>query len=223
GFTQQNAFFSNMSGSRRDAPSNELQVFDAMTGVFTLGGNEAEWALRSYLGRANVTLYDKYLFTATFRRDGSSRFGKENRYGNFPSFAVGWNLDRENFMKNISAITDFKHRASWGRLGNQEIGNYSNITTVTTALRYVFGADQVDPASAVVTLRNAAVRWEATEQTNVGVDLSFIDNSLTCSADYSVKDTDGILLRTPVATVSGVNRDHGDFDNAAGLRTSGFE
>lgn len=223
GFTQQNAFFSNMSGSRRDAPSNELQVFDAMTGVFTLGGNESEWALRSYLGRANVTLYDKYLFTATFRRDGSSRFGKENRYGNFPSFAVGWNLDRENFMKNISAITDFKLRASWGRLGNQEIGNYSNITTVTTALRYFFGADQIAPASAVVTLGNPALRWEATEQTNVGVDLSFLDNSLTFSADYWVKDTDGILLRTPVSTVSGVYRDNGAFENAAGLRNSGFE
>src|SRR5690606_637669 len=97
GYTQQNAFFSNISGSRRDAPSNELQVFDAMTGAFTLGGNEAEWALRSFLGRANVTLFDKYLFTATIRRDGSSRFGKENRYGNFPSFAVGWNIDREEF------------------------------------------------------------------------------------------------------------------------------
>lgn len=223
GFTQQNAFFSNMSGSRRDAPSNELQVFDAMTGVFTLGGNEAEWALRSFLGRANISIVDKYLFTATIRRDGSSRFGRDNRYGNFPSFALGWNIDRENFMQNLSGITDFKLRASWGRLGNQEIGNYSNVTTVTTALRYFLGADQIAPASAVLTLGNPSLRWESTEQSNIGVDLSFFNNSFTFSADYWIKDTDGILLRTPVSTVSGVYRDNGAFENAAGLRNSGFE
>jgi len=223
GYTQQNAFYSNMSGSRRDAPSNDLQVFDAMTGTFTLGGNEAEWALRSFLGRANVTLFDKYLFTATIRRDGSSRFGKENRYGNFPSFAVGWNIDREEFMKEIPAISGFKLRASWGRLGNQEIGNYSNITTVTTAPRYFFGADQIAPAAAVTDLGNPALRWESTEQSNVGVDLSFFNQSFTFSADYWVKNTDGILLRTPVSVVSGVYRDNGAYENAAGLRNSGFE
>src|SRR5690606_15598471 len=208
GYTQQNAVYSNMSGSRRDAPSNDLQVFDAMTGTFTLGGNEAEWALRSFLGRANITLFDKYLFTATIRRDGSSRFGKENRYGNFPSFAVGWNVDKEPFMEAVPAITGLKLRASWGRLGNQEIGNYSNITTVTTAPRYFFGADQIAPAAAVTDLGNPALRWESTEQSNVGVDLSFFNQSFTFSADYWVKNTDGILLRTPVSVVSGVYRDN---------------
>lgn len=223
GYTQQNAFFSNINGSRRDAPSNDLQVFDAMTGTFTLGGNEAEWALRSYLGRANITLFDKYLFTATIRRDGSSRFGKDNRYGNFPSFAAGWNIDREDFMKQFSAITGFKLRASWGRLGNQEIGNYSNTTTVTTAPRYFFGADQIAPAAAVLTLGNPLLRWESTEQTNVGADLSFLNNAFTFSADYWIKNTDGILLRTPISTASGIYRDNGAFENAAGLKNSGFE
>ncbi len=223
GYTQQNAVYSNMSGSRRDAPSNDLQVFDAMTGTFTLGGNEAEWALRSFLGRANITLFDKYLFTATIRRDGSSRFGKENRYGNFPSFAVGWNVDKEPFMEAVPAITGLKLRASWGRLGNQEIGNYSNITTVTTAPRYFFGADQIAPAAAVTELGNPALRWESTEQTNVGIDLSFFNQSFTFSTDYWVKNTDGILLRTPVSVVSGVYRDNGAYENAAGLRNSGFE
>lgn len=223
GYTQQNAFFSNMSGSRRDAPSNDLQVFDAMTGTFTLGGNEAEWALRSFLGRANVTLFDKYLLTATIRRDGSSRFGQANRYGNFPSFAAGWNIDREEFMEALPSVTGFKLRASWGRLGNQEFGNYSNITTVTTSPRYFFGADQIAPAAAVVELGNPALRWESTEQTNVGVDLAFLGNSFTFSADYWVKNTDGILLRTPVSVVSGVYRNNGAYENAAGLRNSGFE
>ncbi|MES3017051.1 MAG: TonB-dependent receptor [Bacteroidota bacterium] len=223
GYTQQNALYQNMSGSKRDSPSNDLQVFDAMTGTFTLGGNESEWALRSFLGRANVTLFDKYLFTATIRRDGSSRFGKDNRYGNFPSFAVGWNVDRENFLKDFSFITGLKLRASWGRLGNQEIGNYSNTTTVSTAPRYFFGADQIAPASAVTTLGNPSLKWESTEQSNVGADFSFINNSLTFSVDYWVKNTDGILLRTPISTASGIYRDNGAFENAAGLRNSGFE
>lgn len=223
GYTQQNAYYSNMSGGRRDAPSNDLQVFDAMTGTYTLGGNEAEWALRSYIGRANVAIANKYLFTATIRRDGSSRFGSENRYGNFPSFAFGWNIDRESFMEKIPAITGLKLRSSWGRLGNQEIGNYSNITTVTTALRYFFGADQIAPASAVVTLGNPSLKWESTEQSNVGVDLALLNNSLTLSADYWVKNTDGILLRTPISTASGIVRDNGAFENAAGLRNSGIE
>ncbi|MDO6438147.1 TonB-dependent receptor [Cyclobacterium sp. 1_MG-2023] len=223
GYTQQNAFFSNLSGSKRDSPSNELQVFNAMTGVFTLSGNEEEWALRSFIGRANISIEDKYLFTATIRRDGSSRFGKENRYGNFPSFAAGWNIDREPFLQDISAMTGLKLRASWGKLGNQEIGNYSNVTTVTTAPRYFFGADQIAPASAVLTLGNPLLRWESTEQSNLGVNISFINNSLTLSADYWVKNTDGILLRTPVSTVSGVYRSNGAFQNAAGLKNSGFE
>lgn len=223
GYTQQNAFYSNLNGSRRDAPSNDLQVFDAMTGTFTLGGNEAEWALRSFLGRANITFFDKYLLTATIRRDGSSRFGKDNRYGNFPSFALGWNIDREAFMQKIPAINGFKLRASWGRLGNQEIGNYSNITTVTTSPRYFFGADQIAPAAAVVELGNPALKWESTEQTNIGIDLAFLDNTITFTTDYWIKNTDGILLRTPVSVVSGVYRNNGAYENAAGLRNSGFE
>jgi TonB-linked SusC/RagA family outer membrane protein len=223
GYTQQNALYSNMSGSRRDAPSNDLQVFDAMTGTFTLSGNESEWALRSFLGRANLTIADKYLFTATIRRDGSSRFGADNRYGNFPSFAAGWNIDREEFMKSLPAVTGLKLRGSWGRLGNQEFGNYNNISTVSTSLRYFFGADQIAPASAVLNLGNPSLRWEATEQTNFGIDLAMFDSKFTFSADYWVKDTHGILLRTPISVVSGIGRDQGAFENAAGLRNSGFE
>lgn len=224
GYTQQNAFYSDINGYIQGFPSNELQVIDAGTGSFTLGGNEAEWALRSYLGRANITLWDKYLFTATFRRDGSSRFGSENRYGNFPSVALGWNISREDFMADIDAISNLKLRGSWGKLGNQEIGNYVSRTTVDTTPRYILGVDQgIAPASAITSLGNPTLKWETTTQTNVGVDLGLWNNSLYFTADYWVKDTDGVLLRTPISVASGIARDNGPFENSAGIKNSGFE
>lgn len=224
GYTEQSGDYSSMSGSKQDFPSNDIQVFDAGTGPSVLGGNRADWALRSFLGRANITFFKKYLLTATIRRDGSSRFGKENKYGNFPSFALGWNVDRENFMKNIDFISALKVRGSWGQLGNQEIGNYESLTTISTTPQYIFGATQgISSAAAVLTLGNPALKWETTTQTNVGIDVSFLNNCLNVSADYWVKNTEGILLRTPISAVTGISRDNGPFRNAASVKNSGFE
>ena len=223
GYTEQNSISRNISGSRRDFPSNDIQVLSAGTGVFSVGGNESEWALRSFLGRANITLFDRYLVTATIRRDGSSRFGASNRYGNFPSLALGWNVDQENFLKDSKTISGLKFRASYGQLGNQDIGNYSNQTVVSTASRYFFGADALAPAAVVNSLGNPDLRWERTTQTNLGIDLSLLQNKITFTADYWIKDTDGILVRTPISTVSGFARDSGPFQNAAELQNKGFE
>ncbi len=223
GFTEQNYFSNNISGTRRDFPSNDIQVLSAGTGVFTVGGNQAEWALRSYLGRANITLFEKYLVTATIRRDGSSRFGSSNRYGNFPSVAVGWNIDQEDFLKNSTLISGLKLRASYGQLGNQDIGNYSNQTVVSTSSRYFFGADALAPAAVVNTLGNPDLQWEKTSQTNVGIDLSLLQNKITFTADYWIKNTEGILVRTPISTATGFSRDSGPYQNAAELSNKGLE
>ena len=223
GYTQQNYFSNNISGSINTFPSNELQVISAGTGNYSLGGNESEFALRSYLGRANFTLFDKYLITATFRRDGSSRFSESNRFGNFPSFAVGWNLDRESFLEDISIISGLKLRASWGILGNQDIGNYSSQTVVATSSRYFFGSNNVAPIAAVNVLGNPNLKWEETTQTNVGLDLSLLEDKVIFSADYWIKDTDGILVRTPISSVTGFERNNGPFQNAAELTNKGFE
>ena len=223
GFTEQNYYTNRIQGTRRDFPSNDIQVLSAGTGVFTIDGNEAEWAIRSYLGRANITMFDKYLITATIRRDGSSRFGASNRYGNFPSLAVGWNVDQENFLKDSKLISGLKLRASWGQLGNQDIGNYSNQTVVSTNSRYFFGADALAPAAVVNSLGNPNLRWERTTQSNIGVDLSFLQNKITFTADYWIKNTDGILVRTPISTVTGFARDSGPYQNAAELQNKGLE
>lgn len=223
GFTEQNFYSNRIQGTRRDFPSNDIQVLSAGTGVFTIDGNESEWAIRSYLGRANITMFNKYLITATIRRDGSSRFGSSNRYGNFPSFAVGWNIDQENFLKDSKLISGMKLRASWGQLGNQDIGNYSNQTVVSTNSRYFFGADALAPAAVVNSLGNPNLRWERTTQSNIGVDLSFLQNKITFTADYWIKNTDGILVRTPISTVTGFARDSGPYQNAAELQNKGLE
>ncbi len=223
GYTQQNFMSNFLSGTKRDFPSNDIQALSAGTGSFTVNGNQAENALRSYLGRANVTLFDKYLVTATIRRDGSSRFGETNRYGNFPSLAFGWNLDQENFLKDSKLISGLKLRTSWGQLGNQDFGNYANQTVVSTSSRYFLGADVLAPAAVVNSLGNPDLRWERTTQTNIGFDLSLLQNKISFTADYWVKQTDGIIVRTPISTVTGFGRDSGPYQNAAKLENKGME
>ena len=224
GYTQQNFISNSISGTKREFPADELQVIDAGTGTSTLRGNEAEWALRSFLGRANVTLLGKYLFTATIRRDGSSRFGKDNRYGVFPSIAFGWNMHQEAFMQQIRYLNTLKLRGSWGQLGNQELGNYDSQTTVATSPQYILGLNQSPAAAAaVLTLGNPALKWETTTQTNFGLDLGIFDGSLTFSADYWMKNTTGILLRVPISSATGIDRINGPYQNAAEVKNSGFE
>jgi len=222
GVSQETDVQTRLSGSIQEFPSNELQVIDAGTGTFNVGGNKSEYSLRSYFTRANLTFYDKYLFTGTFRRDGSSRFGKQNRYGNFPSLALGWLMSRENFMKDIKPITQLKIRASWGKLGNQDIGNYVNQTTVSTTPRYILG-DDIAPAAAPTELGNPALKWETTVQSDIGFDLSMFNDQLAISADYFIKNTKDILLRVPISAATGIQRDNGPYQNAAGMKNTGFE
>lgn len=223
GYTQQNYTSNYISGSINTFPSNDLRVINAGTGNFSLSGNETESALRSFFGRANFTLFQRYLVTATIRRDGSSRFGAANRYGNFPSFAVGWNIDQERFMENISEISTLKLRASWGILGNQDIGNYNTQTVIGSPSRYYFGADSPAPIAAVTSLGNPLLRWEKTTQSNLGVDVAFLEDKILFTADYWIKDTEGVLVRTPISSLTGFQRGSGPFQNAAELQNKGFE
>ncbi|MEX2574716.1 MAG: TonB-dependent receptor [Balneolaceae bacterium] len=223
GFTQENAEESYLSGYKRDFPSNELQQIDAATGDMTAGGNRSEWAIRSFIGRANFTFFDKYLLSATVRRDGSSRFGVQgDRWGNFPSFALGWLINREDFMPDIALLDEMKIRASWGKLGNQEMGNYVSQTTVSTNINYVLGGEAA-PGAAVTSLGNPFLKWETTTQTNFGIDLEIFNNRLLFIADYFIKDTDDILLRLPISVGTGMARDNGPFQNAASVSNSGLE
>ena len=185
--------------------------------------NRAEdWAMLSYLARANYTLLDRYLFTASMRVDGSSRFGADNRYGYFPSLALGWNVDEELFFDAWPAFDNLKLRASWGQTGNDKIGSYPGIPLVTGNLNAVFGTSEVITyGAAPIALANPNVKWERTTQTNAGADMAFLDNRLAVTADWFHRLTDGILVQVPIPGYIGVNSQ--PFVNAAEVLNTGLE
>ncbi len=166
----------------------------------------SEWAILSFYGRLNYTFNNKYLFTATLRRDGSSRFAPASRWGNFPSFSAGWNVSEEGFMKGISWVSNLKLRAGWGLLGNERsAGNYVTSSTIVRGIAegrdigYTFGANQVyAPGARPERIPNPELTWEISDQTNVGIDMGFFRNRLTVTADYFIKKTRDMILSQPL-------------------------
>ena len=180
----------------------------------------SENAMISYLGRANYVYDDKYYLTATFRRDGTSRLAKENRWGNFPSFSGAWRISKEEFF-DVPWINDLKIRGNWGRLGNSSIGDWDYIGTINQSIVTVFGGAIV-PGSTQVKLVNAGLVWETKETVNVGFDASFLNQRLTVSAEYYNSKTSDVLAETPIVISTG-NQGGSPWKNAASLRNKGFE
>ena len=180
----------------------------------------SENAMISYLGRANYVYDDKYYLTATFRRDGTSRLAKEDRWGNFPSFSGAWRISKEEFF-DVPWINDLKIRGNWGRLGNSSIGDWDYIGTINQSIVTVFGGAIV-PGSTQVKLVNAGLVWETKETVNVGFDASFLNQRLTVSAEYYNSKTSDVLAETPIAISTG-NQGGSPWKNAASLRNKGFE
>lgn len=180
----------------------------------------SENAMISYLGRANYVYDDKYYLTATFRRDGTSRLAKKNRWGNFPSFSGAWRISKEEFF-DVPWINDLKIRGNWGRLGNSSIGDWDYIGTINQSIVTVFGGAIV-PGSTQVKLVNAGLVWETKETVNVGFDASFLNQRLTVSAEYYNSKTSDVLAETPIAISTG-NQGGSPWKNAASLRNKGFE
>ena len=180
----------------------------------------SENAMISYLGRANYVYDDKYYLTATFRRDGTSRLAKENRWGNFPSFSGAWRISKEEFF-DVPWINDLKIRGNWGRLGNSSIGDWDYIGTINQSIVTVFGGAIV-PGSTQVKLVNAGLVWETKETVNVGFDASFLNQRPTVSAEYYNSKTSDVLAETPIAISTG-NQGGSPWKNAASLRNKGFE
>jgi len=157
-----------------------------------VSSNHSRWTLASYLARANYTLLGRYLFTGTVRRDGSSRFGEDNRWGVFPSVAVGWRISDESFMKRFGSIDQLKLRASYGVAGNPSIQPYQSVTRLSAGL-YSFGgtlAAGYFPSS----IGNPTLSWESTKQYDIGLDLAMWNSLVELSADWYEKTTDDLLL-----------------------------
>lgn len=187
--------------------------------TFTLGTNRNQNQLRSYLGRINYNLNGKYLLTANFRADGSSRFGESNKYGYFPSVAVGWQIGEEDFIKDITAISNLKLRASYGTTGNQDIGNYRSLVLLGTVGQALFN-ETPQIGISTTQLANQNLKWETTKQFNAGVDFGLFDNRLTGSLDYFSKQTTDLLLELPVSWTTGFST---TLANVGGMSNSGWD
>ena len=163
----------------------------------------SESALLSFFGKVNYDLDDKYLFSATFRADGSSRFGRNNRYGFFPSFSLGWVINREDFW-DMDAVSLLKLRGSWGQNGNDKIGDYSFSTIVNAGQNYSFGPNEIITNGNVpLVAANPDLKWETSTQTNVGVDVEMYDGKINFVADYYIKNTSDMLYAAPIPFVAG--------------------
>ncbi len=187
----------------------------------SITGNNNESVLSSYLGRINYNYADKYLLTATLRRDGSSRFSKNNRYGYFPSVALGWRLMNEDFITLPEVFDDIKFRASWGQLGNQNIGDYLYQPRIYSNMPYNFNGQKVwgGLQSSVV---NSDIKWETTTSTNIGLDFKLFNSRLDFSAEYYSSKTEDILVGVKIPYSVG-SVDANPLVNAGSVRNSGFE
>lgn len=201
GFTvQKEQSFSNYLESNA-YPNNLVPALSATSGILTGGSsNENAWSLISYLARVNYNYAGKYYLTSSIRRDGSSRFGKNNKWGFFPSFALAWRISEESFFDNLNFINEFKLRGSWGNTGNNNIGDYQAIPTVSY-LKYALGDGPVG-AYAPGRLANDNLTWERQLQTNIGFDLGLF-NRLNLSVDYFYTTNKDLLLNVNVAQTTG--------------------
>ncbi len=216
------------SGSGR---ASELTTeLDNATKATDVGGNSLRWALMSYMARLHYSYDDRYLVTATFRADGSSKFGKDNRFGYFPSFAAAWNIGNESFMQSVKPISQLKLRAGYGQTGNQNIGAYTFADKLSVNGVYNFGSQRGFESNLVnliypYLLSNPSVKWEAVEQYNVGVDIGFLKNRIVANLDFYVKNTRDMLTKKPVPQTSGTSLEQADWPpvNIGKVLNRGFE
>ncbi|PQV48392.1 TonB-linked SusC/RagA family outer membrane protein [Jejuia pallidilutea] len=211
------------SGQLSGFPTDNLEEFNA-GGVIepAVSGGASEEAYQSFFGRLNYNYKGKYLAEFNLRRDGSSKFGLGNKYGNFPSGSLGWRISEENFMKDSNVISNLKLRASWGISGNDRIGNYIFAQNYNPGIDYVLGNDATVVGVAVTSLANPTIRWEETEQYDIGLDLSLFKNKVELIADYFSRNSRDILYTNfPIPNTLGITNLAAQ--NAASMVNNGLE
>src|SRR6218665_1864241 len=231
GFTAQKNSVDRVSVGASDFPTKYVPFISA--GIVNAGSQSInEWALLSVMTRVNYSYAGKYMLTATVRRDGSSRFGSNNKWGAFPSLSAGYNISEENFMKNAKFINKLKIRGGYGISGNNQIGDYTHIG-ILSATRYVKNR-ALDPGLIPSSLSNDNLTWEKSKQTNIGLDLALFNDRIILTADaYRDHKTD-LLLTVQLPAASGFNsstQNIGDIENkgfelglqTVNLRTKTFE
>ncbi len=214
--------FENLTGFNAGVPTANpeniyLNMATDTSWVATGGATHA--ALFSTFGRITYDYKSKYAFTGILRRDGSSKFGPNNRYGIFPSLGFSWLISDESFMPKMESVDYLKFRASWGVNGNQEIGDYQYVSTIDISRGYIFGDGRMVGASPLF-IENADIRWEESEQIDIALELAAFNNRLIATADYYIKTTSGLLERIPIPAHVGNDP---PFANVGSVRNRGIE
>lgn len=217
GYTTQKYTSNNISLGASPFPNDLITTINAAQSITNWGEAINEWSMISYLGRVNYAFRDKYLLTATFRSDGSSRFGDKNRFAMFPSLAAAWRVSEEDFFQNVSWMDEFKIRASYGKSGNNNIGNYAHLASISAG-SYVFGNNQVTASS--VGLSNPFLTWEESNQIDLGLDFQFLDSRLSLLVDLYRRESNNMLLNDVIPTITGFNS---QTINQGNVRNMGLE
>ncbi len=200
--------FDNSGGANTNLPSNKWEdayISNTIDPIESQSSfqSASESSLFSWFGRANYEFDDTYLFSATFRADGSSRFGANNRYGYFPSFSAGWIMSHANWW-NMEKINFLKLRTSWGQNGNNRIGDYSYTTVVYSGQNYTFGpGETITNGSVALTSANPDLKWETSTQFDLGLDMEMYNGRINFTADYYIKKTSDMLYAAPIPLVAG--------------------
>lgn len=218
-------------GSRYYTDTASIQGFPTEN-IYELGGgtinpsargSSEEYRLQSFFGRVNYNYDERYLFEMNVRHDGSSRMPKANRYATFPSVSVGWVFSNESFMKKYEFLNMGKLRFSWGKLGNQEIGNYAYVATLGASGNYFFDQSDDKQAGMVQTsVPNEKIKWETTRSINIGLDLGFFNNRIQTSFEWFDKKTSDILMRLAMPGIF-LGSLAAPYQNVGAVRNRGFE
>jgi TonB-dependent starch-binding outer membrane protein SusC len=217
GFSAQEENTRFLQGNGNGFASDQTRFLAAATRTTSTSG-EFGWSLLAYMARANYSYDDRYLLSASFRREGSSRFGENNQYGNFPAFSAGWRVSEEAFFPKTNWITDLKLRGSWGITGNNAIGNYSSLSLMR-ASNYVLGGTIVNGVT-LSNFANSDLGWEQSQQTDIGLDFGMFDNKLILTAEYYNRLTNDMLLSVELPAASGFTS---ALNNVGKVKNTGIE
>jgi TonB-linked SusC/RagA family outer membrane protein len=224
GTTAEKYTLTSFTAYRKDVPAAQnlwyINTGDANTS--TNDGAGDQYNRNSYIGRLNYSFNDKYLLTATIRADGSSRFPAQNRWGYFPSVGAGWMISNEDFMANQHIFDMLKLRASWGKVGNDRIPTDAYTVTVTPNLAYPFGGGIATPGSAITQIKDPNVKWETTEEADLGIEFTALSGRLTGELNYYNKKSRDLLINVKVPSVTG-DADGVVLTNAASIQNQGVE
>lgn len=202
GFSYQKERYDSYIFEKTGFPDDDIKTLNAGTVINSANSEATEWAMLSYFGRVNMDYEGKYILTTSLRRDGSSRFGENNKWGLFPSLSLGWNLDRESFMVNNKIFSSVKIRASIGATGNNNIGNYSSTGRIAQR-NYVDENGNVVTGYSPGTFSNPDLTWESTNILDFGADLGFWKDRLNITLDYYIANTSDLLLNVPIPGITG--------------------